>query len=225
MLIPILRYGSCGFDQKTDSQGFVPILPILELNRFTAHNVAKNCLIALAISEKGNPRPRFETNVEQTAIRAIPSKRKLTQHDTNTTIAPSFPKSNQAAPSHQTSILTTSQHDYTNVSPDTPITPPPKIPRYGPVTPTKDAGPSLRDKYKPTDTTSRNILPGLQQVLNQPDQVPPTLPTKVSQDNPTAEEINRAIIFYNEHNPHLTALSLFNATSFDIFEEAFKAGF
>ena len=75
MLVPILRYGKCGFDLKMDIDGFTPILPLIELKRFKEHNVTKDCIIALSIREKGGKFPRFETNSTMSSIRATPKRK------------------------------------------------------------------------------------------------------------------------------------------------------
>ena len=43
--------------------------------------------------------------------------------------------------------------------------------------------------------------------------------------NPSPEEINEAITFYNKRHPHKPALPTFQATPFELYEEAFDAGY
>ena len=220
MLIPILRYGKCGFDQKMDKDGFIPILPLIELKRFKEFNVTKDCIVALSIREKGSARPRFESNATRTAIRATSRKNTWYPNDITPNIAPSVPKSNQPSSSHQTHTSKIIQTHETTHHPPSPKTPSPKIPRYGPNTPIKTDNSNMQSPIL-QDTSSKDVY-----TLNNTPKSPSPEPTGEdwNHSNPSANDINMAIMFFNEQHPQIQNIRQFREPTFNLIEDAFQAG-
>ena len=107
------------------------------------------------------------------------------------------------------------------IDPHTPKTPPPKLPRYGPITPIKmecphtpnqtSQGPLSKDNNKPEEHSQIQCSGPIKEAL--------------LLRNPSANEINTAINFFNDHHPNSQAIRPFQDAPFNLFEDAFQAGF